>query len=166
MHLIPLFQTITICLIFILFEAMIATRQGRDWFEDLNQQGKSVSVDTWYWIGGLFYLVCGVIAYRLFTIVDKRQFLLSFSLLFGIMLTNTLMVAFLFKVRSMTLAWVSNFLFCLLTGILFFRFLDYDLVSAILLFAYLGWSIYNVYYFNTLRKIHSNSKSKVRRIQN
>ena len=95
-----LFKTIGLCLISIVIEAASATKDGKQWFENLKQPPGSFPFSVWYLVGGLYYLICGVIAYRIFH-TSETVFSLPIILLALMMLTNGLTNFVLFKLQSL-----------------------------------------------------------------
>ncbi len=160
MNLIAFFQSLTLCLLFILFEALISTKRGRVWFDELKQPKKAPSINTWYWLGGMFYIMCGIVGYRLFSSIHKHYFVISFLLLCVMMFMNALSVTFLFRRRSLSLSYISNFPLCISIVALGFRSLEYDIISSIPLFFCMIWSGLNLYYLFSLRKINTKQKIK------
>ena len=66
MNYFALLMAVGLCLVSVLFEALGTSKQGKAWFEHLHQPKYSFSFWVWYIIGGLYYIICGIIAYRIF----------------------------------------------------------------------------------------------------
>lgn len=146
-----LFKTIGLCLISIVIEAVSATKDGKSWFENLKQPTTSFPFSVWYLVGGLYYLICGVIAYRTFHI-SETVFSLPIILLTLIMLTNGLTNFILFKLQSLKLFYQVLFPFLLLFGSLMVVLFPNDKISFWLASLYLLWLAYDLYYFRALWK--------------
>ncbi|HTF80156.1 MAG TPA: TspO/MBR family protein, partial [Cytophagales bacterium] len=99
MNWIALYKTIGLCLFSILIEAVSASKEGKRWFETLRQPKYSFPFAVWYVVGGVYYLLCGIIAYRLFN-STTALFNAPIILLALIMIFNGLTNFILFKFRS------------------------------------------------------------------
>ena len=146
---IALFKTIALCLVSILIEAASATKDGKKWFEDLKQPNVSFSFSVWYLVGGLYYLICGVIAYRTFH-TSGTTFSLPIILLTLIMLMNGLTNFILFKRQSLKMFYLVLYPFILLFVSLMIALFPNDKLSFWLASLYLLWLCYDLYYFRTL----------------
>lgn len=153
MDLNALFQTFGLCLISIVLEAISATKDGKQWFETLKQPKISFPFSVWYLVGGLYYLICGVIAYRTLH-ASEAVFSLSIILLALIMLTNGLTNFVLFKLQSLKLFyWVLYPFISSFISLMVLLFPN-DKVSFWLASLYLLWLGYDLYYFRTLWKVN------------
>src|SRR5882672_6522596 len=96
-----LLKTLGLCSISVIIEAISATKDGKKWFESLKQPRFALPFPVWYFIGGLYYIICGTIAYRLFQSQESPHFSLTLLLLVLMMLANALPNFFLFKQKSL-----------------------------------------------------------------
>ena len=150
---IALLKTVALGLISIVIEGASATKDGKTWFENLKQPRYSFPFSVWYLVGGLYYLICGVIAYRIFH-TSSTVFSLPIVLLALMMLVNGLTNFVLFKLKSPRMFYWSLYPFLLLLiGLMVIRFPD-DKISFWLASLYLLWLCYDLYYFRTLWKIN------------
>lgn len=146
-----LFKTIALCLISIIIEAVSATKAGKQWFETLKQPIISFPFSVWYLISGLYYIICGVIAYRILH-VSATVFSLPIIFLTLIMVMNGLTNFILFKRQSLKLFYWALYPFLLLfVGLMVILFPD-DQLSFWLASLYLLWLCYDLYYFRALWK--------------
>ena len=152
---IAIYKTVGLCLISVIIEVVSATKEGKNWFENLEQPKYALPFSFWYVVGGLYYLVCGIIAYRQFHISTKL-FSTPVILLTLIMITNGLSNFLLFKFRSLTLFFAVLFPFALLLIGLIFSLYPKDKVSAGLAAIYLLWLVYDIYYFRMLVRRNTN----------
>ena len=152
---IALLKTIGLCLISIVIEAASATKDGKKWFENLNQPRYSFPFSVWYLVGGLYYLICGVIAYRIFH-ASSTVFSLPIILLALMMVVNGLTNFVLFKLKSLKQFYWSLYLFILLLISLMVTLFPDDQISFWLAGLYLLWLWYDLYYFRTLWKINEH----------
>jgi len=154
MNWIAFLQALTVCLLSILLEAFSASKSGREWFEKLNQPKYFLLFSLWYLVGGIYYVMAGAIAYRLFDDFDDPHFFLAISLLISILLANGLTNFLLFKRRSVMTFYFSIYVFTLIVSALFVELLQHDIISAVILLPYLVWLIYDIYYFHSLWKLN------------
>ena len=143
-----------LCVISILFEALGTSKNGKAWFENLRQPRLSFPFWIWYIIGGFYYIICGIVAYRIFLKRDNADFQLSLVLLATMMFINGLTNYFLFKMRSLKLFYFTIYPFIVVTIWLFTKLFHFDMISAWILIPYLLWLIYDVYYFHFLWKLN------------
>jgi tryptophan-rich sensory protein len=150
---IALLKTIGLCLLSILIEAASATKDGKAWFENLKQPSFSFPFSVWYLVGGLYYLICGVIAYRIFH-TSSSVISLPIILLALMMLVNGLTNVVLFKLKSPKMFYWSLYPFLvLLIGLMVVLFPE-DKISFGLASLYFLWLCYDLYYFRTVWKIN------------
>jgi len=153
-----LLKTIGLCLLSIVIEAASATKDGKTWFENLKQPPSSFPFSVWYLVGGLYYLICGVIAYRIFH-TSSAVFSLPIILLALMMLVNGLTNFVLFKLKSLKLFYWSLYPFILFLISLMVTLFPDDKISFWLASLYLLWLCYDLYYFRTLWKINEHEVS-------
>lgn len=144
-----LFKTLGLCIISIVIEAVSATKDGKSWFESLKQPRVSFPFSVWYLVGGLYYIICGVIAYRTFH-TSETIFSLPIILLALIMLTNGLTNFVLFKLQSLKLFYWVLYPFLLLFISLMVVLFPNDRISFGLAGLYLLWLFYDLFYFRAL----------------
>ncbi len=156
-----LIQTLLFCLIFILIEAFSFSKDGKEWFQSLKQPRFAIPLNMWYLVGGLYYLICGTIAYRLFQNKESNEFYLTLILLILMMLGNALPNLFLFKQKSLKKFYLSGIPFSLILAALYFQLLRVDNFSSWVLFPYFIWLIYDFYYFHNLMKLNKDNKEDI-----
>jgi tryptophan-rich sensory protein len=152
---IALLKTIALCLLSIVIEAASSTKEGKLWFENLKQPQSSLPFSVWYLVGGLYYLICGVVAYRQFH-TSNTIFSLPIILLALIMLANGLTNFVLFKLKSLKMFYGVLYLFILLLISLMVTLFQNDNLSFGLAGLYLLWLCYDLYYFRILWKINEH----------
>jgi tryptophan-rich sensory protein len=153
-----LFKTVALCLISIIIEAASATRDGKQWFDNLRRPKYSFPLSTWYIVGAVYYLIFGLVAYRQFA----RG--LSFSspeviLLALVMIINGLTNFIAFKFRSIKWFYLSIYPFGILLLILVIILFKTDKISAALASLYLLWLFYDLYYGYHMWKLNEEYKS-------
>ena len=148
-----LFETLGLCLVSVLIEAAGTTRSGKIWWEALKQPPYSISLKIWYVVGGLYYLICGVIAYRLFNMEGDDVFLRLLPL--GLMmLVNGAGNFLLFRLRSLKGFYLSLYPFTVIIIILYVQLLKIDTTSSWVLLPYMIWLIYDFYYLHAIWKLN------------
>lgn len=148
-----LIQTIGLCLASVLFEVAGTTKSGKLWFENLKMPAYSLPFTIWYIVGGLYYVICGIIAYRLFAMPGNELFVRLVPL--GLMmLTNGMGNFLLFRLRSLAWFYFSLFPFTIILLYLYIQLLQTDMISSWVLLPYLIWLIYDFYYLHTLWKLN------------
>ena len=148
-----LLKTVGLCLISIIIEILSYSKEGKTWFEKLRQPKYSFPFSIWFVVGGLYYIICGIIAYRQFN-SSTEIFTLPIILLTLMMVINGLSNFLLFKYHSLKwFAWVSVPFTFLLIGLILILF-QTDKTSAGLAGIYLLWLVYDFYYFLELSKLN------------
>jgi len=151
----PVFiKTIALCLISIFVEALSATKKGRMWFEQLKRPRYSFSFRIWYFVGGVYYIIFGIIAYRQFS-GHLNIFSTSIILLVLVMIFNGLGNFIIFKYRSLKWFYLVIYPFGLLLLALITILFPNDKLSSALASIYFLWLIYDLYYGYNLWKLNS-----------
>lgn len=153
---IALLKTVGLCLISIIIEAISATKDGKKWFENLRQPKYSFSFSFWYVIGGLYYIICSVIAYRQFH-SSTDIFTLPIILLTIIMVINGLTNFILFKFRSLKMFYIVLYPFIALFIGLIIVLIQTDKISVLFASIYLAWLAYDLYYFLNLWRLNKDN---------
>jgi tryptophan-rich sensory protein len=149
-----LLKTIALCLISIFIEALSATKKGRLWFEQLNRPRYSFPLRIWYFVGAVYYILFGIIAYRQFS-VGPNIFSVQIILLVLVMLINGASNFIIFKYHSLKWFYLIIYPFGVLLLTLIILLLPSDKLSAALAFIYFLWLIYDLYYGYHLWKLNS-----------
>jgi len=146
-------RTIALCLVSILIEALSATKKGRIWFQQLRRPKYSFSLQVWYFVGAIYYIIFGIIAYRQFS-EDSNIFSVPIILLVLVMILNGLGNFIIFKYRSLKWFYLIIYPFGLLLAALILVLLPNDRLSALLAFLYFLWLIYDLYYGYNMWKLN------------
>lgn len=145
-----LLKTLGLCLISIAIEAISYTKDGKKWFEDLKRPLYSLSLQAWYFVGAVYYILFGIIAYRQFHL--GPVFSTSILLLVAVMVINGLSNFIIFKYRSLKWFYLIIYPFGILLLALILALSGSDTLSAGLASIYFLWLIYDLYYAFTLWK--------------
>ena len=151
-----LIKTICFCLVFIILEAISATKAGRVWFESLRRPRFSFGLSIWYIVGGAYYIIFGTIAYRLFA-GGFSLFSIPFLLLFVVMLINGLSNFILFRNRSLRWFYLIIYPFAFILLSMIFTLYGLDRLAAGLACLYFLWLIYDLYYMHNLWKLNKTA---------
>ncbi len=139
----------------ILIEAASYTKSGKAWFEQLRQPRYSISLKVWYFVGAVYYIIFGIVAYRQFR--DHASAIsTSIILLALVMLLNGLSNFIIFKYRSVKWFYLVIFPFGLILFALIIILFQDDIISAVLASLYFLWLIYDIYYGYWLWKLNKN----------
>ena len=150
-----LLKAIGLCLISIVIEAISVTKEGKQWFECLKRPKYSFPLQVWYIVGGIYYILFGIIAYRLFA--KGMAFSSTTVILLGlVMLINGFSNFIAFKFRSMKWFYLIIYPFALLLLALIVQLYAVDLTSTILASLYFLWLIFDLYYGYNLWKLNEN----------
>lgn len=153
MDLAALLKTIILSLIAVIIESFSATEEDKRWFRNLQQPKHSFPFIFWYVVGGFYYMICGIIAYREFYNATEI-FILPIILLALIMILNSLANFILFKFRSLkAFYWFLVLLTLLFIGLISTLY-QTDKMSAWFAGMYLLWLCYDIYYFRQLWRIN------------
>jgi tryptophan-rich sensory protein len=148
-----LIKTIALCLVSILIEALSATKKGRIWFQQLKRPKYSFSLQVWYFVGAIYYIIFGIIAYRQFS-ANLSTFSASIVLLALVMILNGLGNFIIFKYRSLKWFYLVIYPFGLILLTLILVLLPTDKISALLASLYFLWLIYDLYYGYNMWKLN------------
>src|SRR5258706_13103071 len=140
-----LYKTLGLCLVSILIEAASYTKNAKTWFEQLHQPRYSISLKVWYFVGAVYYILFGIVAFRQFSnhgsIISASVLLLAL-----VMLLNGLGNFIIFKYRSVKWFYLVIYPFGLILLTLIIVLLQHDIISAVLASLYFLWLIYDLYY--------------------
>lgn len=147
--------TLLLCLASVALEILILSPAGKKWFESLVQPRGSLSLTAWYVAGGIYYVLFGIICYRQVklhgSLLHPQLFLIVLLLLL-----NGLGNLFLFRHRSLPRFFFFLIIFLALQSWLCVLLYPQDPLAFGLALAYLGWLIYDLYYFGRLWKQNKN----------
>jgi tryptophan-rich sensory protein len=154
MELTALLKTIALCLISIFIEALSATKSGRSWFEQLKRPKYSFPLRIWYFVGAVYYIIFGIIAYRQFS-ASTNIFSAAIILLVLVMFINGISNFVIFKYHSLKWFYLIIYPFAVLLLVLIIVLAANDELSAGLASIYFLWLIYDLYYGYNLWKLNS-----------
>ena len=147
-------KTIGLCMVSVLIEAVSATKKGRLWFNQLKRPKYSFSLRVWYFVGAVYYIIFGIIAYRQFS-RNVNIFSTSIILLASVMILNGLGNFIILKYQSLKWFYLVIYPFGLLLLTLIIVLTGSDKLSALLASIYFLWLIYDLYYGYSIWKLNS-----------
>jgi len=149
-------KTIALCGISIIIEAIAATRKGKHWFEKLERPPFSFSLKVWYVVGGVYYILFGIVAYRQFA-TGMNFFSVTVILLSALMLINGLSNFVAFKYRSLKWFYLIIYPFALLLlALIVLLWRNGDRTSSVLSSLYFLWLFYDIYWAYNLWKLNDD----------
>lgn len=152
-----LVKTIILCGVSILIEAISASKEGKRWFETLKRPKFSFPLTVWYFVGAVYYLIFGLVAYRQFSI-GRTFSSTSIVLLAAMMLINGLSNFVVFKYRSIKWFYLIIYPFAfLLLALIILLWETNDKVSALLSFLYFLWLFYDLYWGHNMWKLNRDT---------
>lgn len=138
----PLLQSLGICAISAALEGILAGRGVRERFGELRLPRFSPPLPVWFAIGGLFYVVCFTVLYRLLRLPASGLRNAALGLLVGMMLVNALWNYTFFRARNLLLSFVAFLPYGLMAITLFALSLKIDRGAALWLAPYLVYLVY------------------------
>ncbi len=148
-----LYKTLGLCLISILIEGASYSKSGKVYLEGLKKPPFAISMKGWYFVGSIYYLIFGIIGYRLFaagfSILSTPVILLTVM-----MILNGFGNFVIFKWRSTKWFYLGMYPFAALLLTLIIILAKSDLLSAGLASLYFLWLIYDLYYGYQIWKLN------------
>jgi benzodiazapine receptor len=140
----PLVYSLALCAASATLEGILAGRGVQARFAELRLPRYSPPLVVWIVIGGLFYVICFTVAYRLFRLPASGLRDAGIVLLVCMMLMNALWNYLFFRARDLYLSFVACLPYSLIAVALFVLTLELDHVAALALspyILYLGYAI-------------------------
>ena len=134
---------ISICILSAVLEGVMAGGNVKQYFARLRQPRFAISLKGWFAIGAIYYVVCGVVLYRMLRYdgdVIVRN--LAFVLLMLMMIANALWNYIFFRARNLFVSVIAFGPYIAVTLALIITLSLFDLIAAGLVFIY---SLYLVY---------------------
>lgn len=125
-------------------EGLLAGRGVRARFAELRLPRYSPPLVVWFIIGGLFYVVCFTVSYRLFRLPDSTSRDAGIALLVCMMLMNALWNYLFFRARDLFLSFVAYLPYCVVAVALFLLTLQLDRIAALSLLPYILYLSYAI----------------------
>lgn len=133
----PLLYSLVICAISATLEGILAGRGVGARFADLRLPRYSPPLPVWFVIGGVFYLICFTVLYRLFSLPASGLRDAALALLVGMMLMNALWNYVFFRVRDLFLSFVACLPYGLMAVALLALTLKLDRLATLALLPYI-----------------------------
>ena len=140
----PLLYSLVLCAASAALEGILAGRGVQARFGELRLPRFSPPLGVWFVIGGLFYVICFTVSYRLLRLPASGLRDAGIGLLVCMMLMNGLWNYLFFRARNLFLSFVAFLPYSLVAVALFVLTLELDRVAALTLspyVLYLGYAI-------------------------
>ena len=135
--------SIAICILSAIFEGVMAGGNVKQYFARLRQPSYAISLKGWFAIGAIYYVVCGVVLYRLLRYegdVTVRN--LAFILLVLMMVANAVWNYIFFRARNLFVSLVAFGPYIVVALALIITLSRFDQTATALVFIYLLYLIY------------------------
>jgi len=140
----PLLYSLVLCATSAALEGLLAGRGVRARFDELHLPRYSPPLVVWFVIGGLFYVVCFTVSYRLFSLPGSGLRDVGIALLVCMMLMNALWNYLFFRARNLFLSFVAFLPYGLVAIALFVLTLELDRVATLTLLPYILYQGYAI----------------------
>ena len=140
----PLIYSLVLCATSAALEGILAGRGVQARFDELRLPRYSPPLVVWFVIGGLFYVVCFTVSYRLFRLPASALRDAGIALLVCMMLMNALWNYLFFRARNLFLSFVAFLPYGLVALALFVLTTMLDRIAALLLLPYILYQGYAI----------------------
>jgi translocator protein len=151
-----LVYTFLVCGLSVLLEGLFAGKGVKAYMERLRSPSYSLPVWAWFLLGGLYYVICFAVVYRILSRENSgilRTVVLVLILV--VMGINALWNLFFFRMRSLSLSVVISIPYSLIAVALFICLLQFDRLAAWFLLPYMIYLIYANLWGYKLWKLNS-----------
>jgi benzodiazapine receptor len=138
----PIVYSLAICALGAALEGLFAGRGIRERLANIRAPSFAVPFRAWIVIGGLYYLICFVVLYRLFLVPPSHVRNVAFVLLGALMFINALWNYFFFRTRNLFHAFLLGVPYSAIALSLFLVLLRIDRIAAWCLIPYLLYLFY------------------------
>lgn len=135
----PLVYALVICVISAVLEGILAGGGVRERFAALRLPRFSPPLPLWFVIGGVFYVVCFTVLYRLWSLPASGVRNAALGLLVGMMAMNALWNYVFFRARSLRLSFFAFLPYGLVALALFALTLELDRIAAFSILSYIAY---------------------------
>ena len=150
--------SVAICLVAALVEGLCAGRQVRPFFDEVRLPPHSPPLWLWSLIGAAYYLIFGLVLYRLLSHVAASGLTrLALALIGSMMLGNGLSNLVIFRARNLRLSGMIGDAYALLDILLVLVVARIDAVAAWALTPYLAYRVYAVWWGHVLAELNPSS---------
>ena len=140
----PLLYSLGLCAASAALEGILAGRGVQARFEELRLPRYSPPLVVWFVIGGLFYVVCFTVSYRLLRLPPSTLHDAGVALLVCMMLMNGLWNYLFFRARNLFLSLLSFLPYGLVAISLFILTIELDRIAALALLPYILYQGYAI----------------------
>jgi translocator protein len=151
-----LIYTLLICGLSVLLEGLFAGKGVKEYMERLRSPSYALPVWGWFILGGLYYVICFAVVYRLLSSGNGRtQRNVALVLILVVMSINALWNFFFFRMKSLSLSFATSIPYSLIAVALFICLLQFDRIAAWFLLPYMIYLIYANLWGYKLWKLNS-----------
>lgn len=138
---------VVICVFSAGLEGVLAGGNVKQYLAKLRQPGFAMPLKGWFAIGGLYYVVCGIVLYRILRHQDVTALrTLAFILLVLMMIANAIWNYIFFRARNLFVSFVAFAPYIVVTLSLVFVLSRFDQISAGLISLYLLYLVYAIFW--------------------
>lgn len=150
----PLLYSLLGCALAIALEGLCAGGNIRDRLAELRKPRFVPPLWGWVLIGVLYYAICFVVLYRLFSAGSSRVRILAVALTFAVMLINALWNWFFFRSRNLAHTVIVSAIYTAVALLLFASLIRVDIVAAAVLAPYIVYLGYANFWGHALWKLN------------
>jgi translocator protein len=137
--------TLAICVVSAILEGLMAGGNVKQYFARLQQPRYAVSLKAWYAIGALYYVVCGVVLYRMLRHPENTDIrIIAFALIVAMMSANAVWNYIFFRARNLFISFLAFGPYIVVTLSLIFALSRFDQIAASLICLYLLYLVYAI----------------------
>ena len=156
----PALLALIICVVMAALEGWVAGAGVRARFRELQLPAYSPSLRVWFVIGGVYYLICYTILFRLLTAgLPTTRYLIAVVLLLVFMVLNAGWGWLFFRRKDLRASYLAFFVYDAVALVLAGVLVSIDSTSAVLLVPYLLYQLYAIWWAYRLWKMNSTSSS-------
>lgn len=143
---------------FYILAVLPITRDARDWQDNLKKPLFFPSIDVFYNIEAISYLLTTAVLFRLLSIpIETEEKVIAIILLIYILIFHSLSNYLFFGFRSIFLGFLGKICYLIIAIILEYNLETIDLASAVIFYPYLLWLTFFTAQFALLAYINRNS---------
>ncbi len=132
-----------ICLFAVLIEGIVAGKEAIKYMNTLPDTDISMSIDIWFVVAVLYYIMCVVILYRLFSAPESKTKERSITLFLGMMLLNIVWNYAFFREQNLEHSFFILFFISVIVLSLLKLLWNFQRTSAVFLLFYFFWLVYD-----------------------
>ena len=149
--------TVAICALSAVLEGVLAGGNVKQYFARLQQPSYAISLKGWYAIGGLYYVICGVVLYRMLRHPEDTSVRNAALVLIVVMMgANAVWNYIFFRARNLFISFLAFGPYLVVTISLIIALSRFDQIGAWLISLYLLYLVYATSWSYRLWNLHRN----------